>query len=136
MSSSSVSIMKNKEGNGNENNGNSENFFCPDAPNAAKNTQSIGSMTMSISPNSTSSSSNKKDIKTFYTVKEKIGEGTYGVVYKAEDNLHNNRLVALKKIRLESEEEGIPSTAIREVSILRELKHENIVQYKKASLNL
>lgn len=125
--------MKNKEGNGNENNGNSENFFCPDVPNAAKNTQSIGSMTMSISPNSTSSSTNKKDIKNFYTVKEKIGEGTYGVVYKAEDNLHNNRLVALKKIRLESEEEGIPSTAIREVSILRELKHENIVQYKETS---
>ena len=70
-----------------------------------------------------------REIKDFYTIKEKIGEGTYGVVYLAEDNLHDKRLVALKKIRLESEEEGIPSTAIREVSILRELKHDNIVQY-------
>jgi serine/threonine protein kinase len=31
---------------------------------------------------------------------EKIGEGTYGVVYKAR-NVHTNDLVALKKISLE-----------------------------------
>lgn len=34
----------------------------------------------------------------------------------------------MKKIRLESEEEGIPSTAIREISILKELNHPNIVK--------
>ena len=33
----------------------------------------------------------------------------------------------MKRIRLESEEEGVPSTAIREVSLLKELKHPNIV---------
>jgi cyclin-dependent kinase 1 len=33
----------------------------------------------------------------------------------------------MKKIRLESEDEGVPSTAIREVSLLKELKHPNIV---------
>eukprot|EP01012_Entosiphon_sulcatum_P007579 TRINITY_DN1388_c0_g1_i1.p1 TRINITY_DN1388_c0_g1~~TRINITY_DN1388_c0_g1_i1.p1 ORF type:complete len:307 (+),score=54.52 TRINITY_DN1388_c0_g1_i1:120-1040(+) len=57
---------------------------------------------------------------------EKIGEGTYGVVYKAEDK-QTNKLVALKKIRLETEDEGVPSTAIREISILKELNHVNIV---------
>jgi hypothetical protein len=36
-------------------------------------------------------------------------------------------MVAMKKIRLESEEEGVPSTAIREISMLRELKNPNIV---------
>ena len=37
-------------------------------------------------------------------------------------------MVALKKIRLEAEDEGIPSTAIREISILKELQHPNIVR--------
>ena len=58
---------------------------------------------------------------------EKIGEGTYGVVYKARNRL-SGELVALKKIRLEAEDEGIPSTAIREISILKELQHPNIVR--------
>ena len=57
---------------------------------------------------------------------EKIGEGTYGVVYKARDII-TRELVALKKIRLENEEEGIPSTAMREISILKELNHKHIV---------
>eukprot|EP00887_Chlorella_sp_A99_P001603 scaffold8.g1603.t1 len=56
----------------------------------------------------------------------KIGEGTYGVVYKACDRT-NGRMLALKQIRLEQEEEGVPSTAIREISLLKELNHENIV---------
>lgn len=43
---------------------------------------------------------------------EKIGEGTYGVVYKGKNKV-TGAIVAMKKIRLESEEEGIPSTAIR-----------------------
>lgn len=54
--------------------------------------------------------------------------GTYGVVYKGR-NKKSGRLVALKKIRLESEEEGVPSTAIREISLLKELQHPNIVWY-------
>jgi len=58
---------------------------------------------------------------------EKVGEGTYGVVYKAEDTSCNNRLVALKKIRLEAEDEGVPSTAIREISLLKEMRDPNIV---------
>ncbi|BHF78101.1 hypothetical protein SprV_0602121100 [Sparganum proliferum] len=58
---------------------------------------------------------------------EKIGEGTYGVVYKCR-NKKNSKLAALKKIRLENEEEGVPSTAIREISLLKELSHPNIVK--------
>mmetsp|Transcript_7484 Transcript_7484/g.15254 ORF Transcript_7484/g.15254 Transcript_7484/m.15254 type:complete len:296 (+) Transcript_7484:403-1290(+) len=59
---------------------------------------------------------------------EKIGEGTYGVVYKARDQVTSD-VIALKKIRLEQEDEGVPSTAIREISILKELQHPNIVRF-------
>ena len=57
---------------------------------------------------------------------EKIGEGTYGVVYKSKHKVTGD-IVALKKIRLEQEDEGVPPTAIREISLLKELKHPNIV---------
>ena len=65
---------------------------------------------------------------------EKIGEGTYGVVYKAQNKI-TKELVALKRIRLENEDEGIPSTAMREISILKELKHQNIVKYVSSLLS-
>ena len=51
---------------------------------------------------------------------------TYGVVYKAQDKV-TKEIVALKKIRLEAEDEGVPSTAIREISLLKELPHHNVV---------
>jgi len=60
---------------------------------------------------------------------EKVGEGTYGVVYRAID-LNTQEVVALKRIRLEAEDEGIPSTAIREISLLKELEHPNVVCLK------
>jgi serine/threonine protein kinase len=61
-----------------------------------------------------------------YEKLQKIGEGTYGVVYKAR-NRETGQFIALKKIRLENEDEGIPSTAIREISILKEMVHPTIV---------
>lgn len=60
--------------------------------------------------------------------------GTYGVVYKAQRK-STNEFIALKKIRLENDEEGIPSTAIREISLLRELNHPNIVWYGVQLIN-
>ncbi|XP_072285526.1 cyclin-dependent kinase 16 isoform X3 [Pyxicephalus adspersus] len=60
-----------------------------------------------------------------YVKLDKLGEGTYATVYKGRSKLTEN-LVALKEIRLEHEE-GAPCTAIREVSLLKDLKHANIV---------
>lgn len=56
-----------------------------------------------------------------------ITPGTYGVVYKGKDN-RTGDIVAMKKIRLESEDEGVPSTAIREISLLKELQEDHIVK--------
>lgn len=52
--------------------------------------------------------------------------GTYGVVYKARDR-KENKFVALKKIRFETDDEGIPVTAIREIALLKSLNHPNVV---------
>ena len=61
----------------------------------------------------TSSSAAKK---TRYTKLETLGEGTFGVVYKASDALNpTNPFVAIKKIRLGKAKEGINFTAIREI---------------------
>jgi len=57
----------------------------------------------------------------------KVGSGSYGDVYKAKDR-RNNTFVALKKVKLDNKDEGIPSTTIREISVLRELEHNHIVR--------
>ena len=57
---------------------------------------------------------------------EIIGEGTYGKVYKARD-IKTQELVALKSVKLENEKDGFPITAVREIKILRQLQHHNIV---------
>lgn len=49
------------------------------------------------------------------------------MVYKAIDNKNGN-VVALKEIRAESREEGIPVTTIREIALLRDLNHANIAK--------
>jgi len=56
----------------------------------------------------------------------RVGEGTYGIVYRARDT-KSNKNVALKKMRLETQKDGIPVTGLREINILLNLQHENIV---------
>eukprot|EP00798_Chlamydomonas_sp_ICE-L_P021380 gene21380-28324_t len=61
-----------------------------------------------------------------YEKLEKIGEGAYGTVYKAKE-ISTGKLVALKKTRLDMADEGIPSTTLREVSILQMLSESNFI---------
>ncbi|KRX27457.1 Cyclin-dependent kinase 5 [Trichinella nelsoni] len=62
-----------------------------------------------------------------YEKLEKIGEGTYGTVFKAK-NRETHEIVALKRVRLDDNDEGVPSSALREICLLKELKHPNIVR--------
>ncbi|XP_030760629.1 cyclin-dependent-like kinase 5 isoform X2 [Sitophilus oryzae] len=62
-----------------------------------------------------------------YEKLEKIGEGTYGTVFKAK-NRESHEIVALKRVRLDDDDEGVPSSALREICLLKELKHKNIVR--------
>ena len=57
---------------------------------------------------------------------QQVGEGTYGKVYKAKNDI-TGEFVALKKLRLESEREGFPITAMREIKLLQSFDHPNIV---------
>lgn len=65
-----------------------------------------------------------------FEIVDQIGEGTYGKVYKARD-IARDEMVALKMVRTDNEREGFPITAVREIKILRQLCHENIVNLKE-----
>ncbi|RKP25934.1 kinase-like domain-containing protein [Syncephalis pseudoplumigaleata] len=56
-----------------------------------------------------------------------VGEGTYGKVYKAR-NRETGQLVALKRIRMETERDGFPITAMREMKLLQSMCHDNVVK--------
>nr|XP_019937395.1 PREDICTED: cyclin-dependent kinase 9 [Paralichthys olivaceus] len=61
-----------------------------------------------------------------YEKMAKIGQGTFGEVFKAKHR-QTGKKVALKKVLMENEKEGFPITALREIKILQLLKHENVV---------
>lgn len=66
--------------------------------------------------------------KKLYKIYETLGKGTYGSVVKGVDYNDKRNIVAIKKIKLEGETEGVPATALREMAILKGLKHDNIVK--------
>lgn len=60
----------------------------------------------------------------------RIGEGTYGIVYRARD-LRTNEVVALKKVRMDKEKDGIPVSSMREIRLLLHLRHPNLVELQQ-----
>uniref|UniRef100_A0A5B7CBX0 cyclin-dependent kinase n=1 Tax=Davidia involucrata TaxID=16924 RepID=A0A5B7CBX0_DAVIN len=58
---------------------------------------------------------------------EKIGYGSYGDLYKGCVSV-TNEAVILKQLQFPDESEGVPTNLIREISLLKEMKHSNIVR--------
>jgi serine/threonine protein kinase len=59
-----------------------------------------------------------------------LGSGTYGTVFKAEER-KSGVICALKKIKMDKEHDGFPLTSIREVRILMQCKHVNVVDVRE-----
>lgn len=60
-----------------------------------------------------------------------LGKGAYGVVYKCYDN-KRKEVVAMKSILIDMEADGFSCTSIREISLLREIQHKNVVWYLRS----
>jgi cyclin-dependent kinase 7 len=50
------------------------------------------------------------------------------LTFKQAEQKQTGRIVAIKKIKSERPEEGVNFTAVREIKLLREFKHENIIE--------
>lgn len=76
-----------------------------------------------------------RDLGSAFTLETQIGEGVYGKVHRARDAVSGD-VVALKRVKtdLTVEREGFPITALREIQILKELAHENIVSLREVAL--
>ncbi|CAI2385506.1 unnamed protein product [Moneuplotes crassus] len=66
-----------------------------------------------------------------YEVLGIVNEGAYGIVYKAK-NKENGDVVAIKKFKETDEDDIVKKTTLREVKVLRMIKHPNVVQLKEA----
>jgi serine/threonine protein kinase len=66
---------------------------------------------------------------TRYQIQHEIGKGSYGIVYKARD-LETSTTIALKKLQIRDSQGGFSNSIVREVSLLRQLSHPNIVSIK------
>ncbi|GMY11580.1 cyclin-dependent kinase E-1 [Fagus crenata] len=79
---------------------------------------------------STNTKNNKPEWLQQYDLIGKIGEGTYGLVFLARIKSSTNRgkSIAIKKFKQSKDGDGVSPTAIREIMLLREITHENVVK--------
>ncbi|CAE8621316.1 unnamed protein product [Polarella glacialis] len=73
------------------------------------------------------SQQNDAEIKGQYIFMEIIGSGSYGTVFKAIKKTTGRR-VAIKKMYGSQADEGVPASALREIALLKDLSHVNVIR--------
>ncbi|XP_044486105.1 cyclin-dependent kinase E-1-like [Mangifera indica] len=97
------------------------------------NTNSRGVTTSSGASNN--NSSEKPEWLQRYNLIGKIGEGTYGLVFLARIKSQRGKSIAIKKFKQSKDGDGVSPTAIREIMLLREINHENVVKLVNVHIN-
>ncbi|CAN8251754.1 unnamed protein product [Cochlearia groenlandica] len=87
------------------------------------------------SSNRSNSSNEKPEWLQQYNLIGKIGEGTYGLVFLAKTKTLSKRPIAIKKFKQSKDGDGVSPTAIREIMLLREISHENVVKLVNVHIN-
>ncbi|KAL6992983.1 Cyclin-dependent kinase E-1 [Sarracenia purpurea var. burkii] len=80
-------------------------------------------------------SSNRPEWLQQYDLIGKIGEGTYGLVFLAKIKSNRSKSIAIKKFKQPKDGDGVSPTAIREIMLLREINHENVVKLVNVHIN-
>nr|XP_043612917.1 cyclin-dependent kinase E-1 [Erigeron canadensis] len=81
------------------------------------------------------SNSNRPEWLQQYDLIGKIGEGTYGLVFLAKIKSNRSKSIAIKKFKQSKDGDGVSPTAIREIMLLREISHENVVKLVNVHIN-
>ncbi|MFS8014967.1 putative protein-serine/threonine kinase CMGC-CDK-CDK8 family [Helianthus anomalus] len=85
--------------------------------------------------NSNTNSPNRPEWLQQYDLIGKIGEGTYGLVFLAKIKSNRSKCIAIKKFKQSKDGDGVSPTAIREIMLLREISHENVVKLVNVHIN-
>ncbi|KAF5369926.1 hypothetical protein D9758_001012 [Tetrapyrgos nigripes] len=91
------------------------------AENSRRDTDPHGQSSEGAVANAPSETSRPRSRTDLYTIVSQVGEGTFGKVYKARNTVTD-------RIRMESEKDGFPVTAMREIKLLQSLRHENVIR--------
>ncbi|XP_071697189.1 cyclin-dependent kinase E-1 [Rutidosis leptorrhynchoides] len=84
---------------------------------------------------SSNNNSNRPEWLQQYDLIGKIGEGTYGLVFLAKIKSNRSKSIAIKKFKQSKDGDGVSPTAIREIMLLREISHDNVVKLVNVHIN-
>ncbi|KAJ4964932.1 hypothetical protein NE237_016781 [Protea cynaroides] len=104
---------------------------------AANNNNNITATNNNNNNSTNNNNSNRPAWLQQYELIGKIGEGTYGLVFLARIKSHPNRgkFIAIKKFKQSKDGDGVSPTAVREIMLLREIDHENVVKLVNVHIN-